>query len=72
MGVEMAFLDIESGARLQPACAEIARHATLAGLPRGVWGPLSRAPSAAAPEDMKAAYRAAAKLAAQFIQAGKQ
>lgn len=72
VGVEMAFLDVESGSRLSPASAEIARHATLAGLPRSVWEPLSRTPSGATPEDMKAAYRAAAKLAAQFIQAGKQ
>lgn len=72
VGVEMAFLDIESGGGLQPARAEIARHATLAGMPRNVWEPLSRAPSGATLEEMKNAYRAAAKLAAQFIQAGKQ
>lgn len=67
VGVEMCRLDRGGTEQLPLSSIQIARHAPLAGLPRSLWEPLSKAPEGGSLIEVKAAYRAAATAASQYL-----
>lgn len=70
VGVEMCRLDRKGAEQLPLSSIQIARHATVAGLPRGLWEPLSKAPEGGSLVEVKAAYRAAVAAASKYLTAG--